>query len=333
MTSIAIILPDKSKDYIANSVLDGFRALEHTGDYFVRISPRFIPIADYADWELEEGAFIEFAKKADLILYIHAKYTSRELVDKIGLWDKTITIDGHEVGKDNRYDFTIQKGLLDGTFKSGGSIQQDLLAKCRRYFRRERPYIDGIIPFPFAIEKRFMKYVPGQKKDIDFTCIFGQDEHPLMRRYATEMLESYCAKNGFTCMTAKTNHILLNRDFRNTKSQAKFHDILARTKVGVSVGGSGFDTLRFWEILANNCVLLTESIDIYDLGSDALKFKRIFEFKNLFEFKYQLEELGKLIKSGRIDDYLGQGEYTAILDKHLSGPRVRELVRISLQPK
>lgn len=331
MTSIAIILPDNNRDYLANTVLDGFRALEHTKEYEVRISPRFIAIADYSDWELGDAAFIEYAQKADLIIYIHAKYTVRDLVDKIGLWDKTVCIDGHEVGKDNRYDFTIQKGLLDRTYRHGGSIQYDLLNKCRHYFRRERPYVDGIIPFPFGIEKRFVRWTPGQKKDIDFTCIFGQDDHPLMRRYATEILERFCKKHGLTCMTAKTNNILLNRDFRNTKSQAKFHDLLARTKVGISIGGAGYDTLRFWEILANNCVLLTESIDIYELGSDKLKFGRIFEFKNLFEFQYRLEELAKLIKDGRINDHLGQDEYAAIMDKHTTSARVRELVARSLE--
>lgn len=326
MTSIAIILPDKNKDYLANLVLDGFRALEKTGEYNVRISPRFVAIADYSDWELDDGAFIEFARTADLILFIHAKYTTTDLVEKIGLWDKTICIDGSELGRNNRYDFTVQNGLLNGTFKGLGSIQYDLLKKCKRYFRREKPYIDGIIPFPFGIERHFIKYAPGQKKDIDFTCIFGQDEFPLMRRHATKMLEDFCSRNGFTCETSKTSS-LLNRDFRNTRSQAKFHDILARTKVGISIGGGGYDTLRFWEILANNCALLTESIDIYDPGDEELKYKRIFEFKNLFDFACRLEEIGKLIKSGRIGDYLGQDEYAAILKRHSSAERVRELVR------
>ena len=83
MTSIAIILPDKNKDYLANTILDGFRTLDGSGEYNVRISPRFVAIADYSDWELDDNAFIEFAKAAELILYIPAKYTTRELVDKI----------------------------------------------------------------------------------------------------------------------------------------------------------------------------------------------------------------------------------------------------------
>jgi len=294
MISIALILPDNNRDYLANTILDGFRALEHTKEYNVRISPRFTAIADYSDWELGDEAFVEFAKTADLIIYIHAKYTTLDLVNKIGLWDKTVCVDGNEVGKDNRYDPAVRQGLVDGTYRGLGVIQRDLLKKCRKYFRREKPYVDGIIPFPFGIEDRFIRYQSGQKKDIDFTCIFGQDEYPILRRQATEALEEFCSENGFTCATARTNS-LFNRDPKSNKSQSRFHDVLARTKVGISIGGGGFDTLRFWEIMANNCVLLTESIDIYDPGSDELKFKRIFEFKDLAEFKIKLEELGKII--------------------------------------
>lgn len=329
MISIAIILPDNNKDYLANLILDGFRCLEHTKEYSVRISPRFIAITDYSDWELDDNAFLEFAKKADLIIFIHAKYTSKNLVEKIGLWDKTICVDGDEVGKNNRYDFSIQNNLLNGTYRGLGAIQYDLLKKCKQYFRREKPYINNIIPFPFGIENRFIKYIPNQEKDIDFTCIFGQDEYPLMRKYATEILENYCSENGFKCVTSKTNSIL-NRNFRDNKSQAKFHGILARTKVGISIGGGGYDTLRFWEILANNCVLLTESVDIYNPDGDNLRFKRIFEFKNLFDYKYMLEEIGKLIKSNRIKDCLSNDEYMMILKKNSSAERVSNLVKTSL---
>lgn len=325
MTSIAIILPDNSRDFLADTVLDGFRTLEAAEGYQVRTSPRFITNMDYSDWELGDEAFLSFAKTADHIIFIHAKYTTLDLVTKIGRFDKTICVDGNEVGKNNRYDFTVQKGLLDGTYEGWGAIRYDLLKKCRKYLRREKPYMEGIIPFPFGIEKQFIRYVPGQKKDIDFTCIFGQDEYPLMRRYVTEMLEDYCSKNGFTCATSKTNS-LLNRDLRNAKSQGKFRDILARTKVGISVGGGGFDTLRFWEILANNCAVMTESIDLYNPGSDELKYGRIFEFKNLYDFKYRLEEIGRLIKSGHIDNHLGQEEYQAILKRHSSAARVRSII-------
>ncbi|MCX6715584.1 MAG: NAD(P)-dependent oxidoreductase [Candidatus Taylorbacteria bacterium] len=328
MKSIAIILPDNSMDYLANTILDGFRAIENSGEYEIRITSRFIAFSDYSDWKLDDAAFIEYAKKSDLIIFIHAKYTTKTLVEKIGMWDKTICVDGNEVGKNNRYDPAIRKGLADGTYQGLGAIQFDLLKKCRCYFRREKPYVNGIIPFPFGIERSFVKYTHGKNKDIDFTCIFGQDEWPPLRRHATELLEKFCAKNGFSCRTSKTTS-LLSRNVRDVKVQDKFREILARSKVGISIGGGGYDTLRFWETLANNCVLLTETIDIYEPGSDALKFKRIFEFKDLSEFERQLEALGSIIKTGHIDDYLGIDEYNAILKKHSSEERVRSLIEAS----
>ena len=325
MKKIAIILPDKSKDYIANTVLEGFRAFEHSKEFEVRISPRFIAIADYSDWELGDEAFFEYARAADLIIYIHAKYTVFDLLNKIALWDKTVVVDGHEVGKNYRYDKEIRKALEDGTYERSGGIEWHLLKKCRKYFRREKPYVQGVIPLPFGIENRFIKYRPGVKKDIDFTCVFGQEEYPPLRREVRLALEEFCAKNNFKCSTTKTRSIF-NWNFHSMASQAKFHRTLARTKIGISVGGSGFDTLRFWEILANNCVMLTEDIDLYEEGSSALKYKRVFEFKNIDEFKVRLLEMGKLIRSGAINEYLEQNEYERILRDHSCAARVRTII-------
>lgn len=325
MKKIAIILPDKSKDYIANTVLEGFRTIEHTKEFEVRISPRFIPIANYSDWELDDEAFFRYARAADLIIYIHAKYTVFDLVNKIDRWDKTVVVDGHEVGKNYRYDREILKAIEEERYERSGGVEWGAFKKCRKYFRREKPYIKGIIPLPFGIENRFIKYKAGMKKDIDFTCIFGQEEFPPLRKEVRLVLEKFCSENGFTCMTKKTR-TLFDWNFHGLNSQRKFHKQLARTKVGISVGGSGFDTLRFWEILANNCVMLTENIDIYEPGSSALRYKRVFEFKDLDEFKVRLEEMGKLIRSGAINQYLEQDEYERILKDHLCAARVRTIV-------
>lgn len=330
MKKIAIILPDRYPDYLANTVLDGFRAIEPSGECEVRISPRFIAVGDYHDWELDDESFEEYARRSDLIIFIHAKYTTKALVEKIGLWDKTVVVDGNEVGKDNRYDPDVRKALEEGTYKHLGRIESDLLKRCRRYFRREKPYVDGIIPFPFGIEERFVRYRPGQEKDIDFACIFGQEEFPTLRRDVREAVEGFCSRNGFKCVTSKTRTIF-NRDYRNSKSQGKFHEILARTKVGISVGGGGFDTLRFWEILANGCALLTETIDIYEPGSDALRFSRVKEFKDLDAFKARLEEMGQKIRSGELAEMLGDDEYRRIIARHSSERRVRDLLEASFQ--
>ena len=58
---------------------------------------------------------------------------------------------------------------------------------------------------------------------------------------------------------------------------------------------------------------------------------KIPEFKNLFDFEYRLKEIGKLIKSGQIQNYLDQDEYKTILKKHSSVERVRSLITDSFR--
>jgi anaerobic ribonucleoside-triphosphate reductase len=108
--------------------------------------------------------------------------------------------------------------------------------------------------------------------------------------------------------------------------------LLARAKVGISVGGGGFDTARFWEILANNCLLLTESIDIYQSDSKELNYKRVYQFKNLYDFKNQLEKVAGLLRNG-YDQLSLMPEYLKILEEHSAKHRVETILEQAREKK
>jgi hypothetical protein len=312
MLKIAVINPEKA-DGLARTIIDGLYQMSLNGEIDFCLSTKFQYNLPVDNKVVPRKDFIGFALNADLIfLIVNAKYGfDKKLAESINRWDKTIYIDGSEAGRNRRYDFTIQKEILDGEHSNNGMVNREMLRKCSLYFKREKPYLKGIDPLPFGIETQYVKkYTEEIKKDIDFVCIFGQDEYPLMRRYTRELVEKYCAENNFTCFTQKT------------KTPEEFYDILSRAKVGVSVGGGGFDTLRFWEILGNNCLLLTERIDIYEPDSMRLDYKRIWQFNNLFDFQYQLEKMGEYLKSEYNQNNLSD-EYKKILAEHSSVARVR----------
>ncbi|MBI4117373.1 MAG: hypothetical protein HY451_01690 [Parcubacteria group bacterium] len=316
MIKVAVILPKNDWDYLANTVLDGLFQMKKEGKVEFQISSGAFSRLPIQSLILSKGEFIRYARdEADLICFLWGKNsTDFELADKINRWNKTIFIDGSEPGKDGRYDFNIQRGILDGSYKGRGAVNFDMLARCALYLRREKPYIKGIIPFPYGIESTYAKhYNPSLSKDIDFVCIFGQEEFPILRKHVRELLEDYCRKEGFICRTEKTS----NED--------EFYQILARSKVGISIGGGGFDTARFWEILGNNCILLTETIDIFQPNSKELDYKRIWQFKNLYDFQYQLQRLGDFLRTKYNQKDLGK-EYKEILSKHSSKARVMEII-------
>ena len=330
---IAIIAPKEKDDYLLNDCLDGFFQLKkERSDLVVRISQGLIhpfPKDAIAAIELPEEEFIDFARSTDIIILTQRKGgTDFALAEKIGVWEKTVFLDGSELGKNRRFDFSIQNEVLHGRYNENGGVNMGMLSRCAAYFRREKPYLPGIVPFPYSIQSGYSKYYdPKKTKDIDFVCIFGQDEFPLMRRYAVQVLEEYCKKNGFTFHTAKTKDFDFSLDRKSGRDE--FYEILSRAKVGISIGGGGFDSVRFWETLANNCLVITERIDIFEPDSKELAYKRMYECNNLYDFAYQLEKVGEYLKNGYNSQDL-EAEYADIMKKHSSKVRAEKLISVSL---
>ncbi len=325
---IAVILPFEARDVLCDTVIDGLLNLyEQDKSLEIRFPSWYIYPTDLniKPFLIDENDFIDFANDADLIILIFGKRgTNIALAEKINHFNKTVFIDGSEIGKNRRYDAELQSQILKGTFQGNGRIVEDMLNKCSKYFRREKPYINGIVPLPFGIERRYINYNDSIKKDIDIVCIFGQTEYPPMRKYATELVQDFSRKNNLICKTEITNGF----GFDNAKNRGReeFYNILARSKVGISIGGGGFDTARFWEILSNNCILLTESIDILYSDDNSLDFERIIEFRNIYDLEYELKKLLPILKDSSYKNMFDTGEYREILNKHGSMARVSRIL-------
>jgi hypothetical protein len=175
--SIAVITPGRS-DHLTRTVIDGLMQLEHAGKVSFKLSRHHPPLAQADTSHVLEGkSFIEYAKSADLIFLCWGKDTTfSDIAEAINCWHNTVFLDGSEPGKNRRYDPELQFKIIQGMYDGQGMIDQKIKARCALYFRREKPYLDSIIPLPFGIESGYVQYTPGQKKDIDIFCVFGQDE-------------------------------------------------------------------------------------------------------------------------------------------------------------
>ena len=328
---IAFIPPIGKSDYLANTIIDGILWLKLEGKDIELALPAYeYPCPyDILPYKISDDRFTGFADAADLIILAGGKNaTNHALAEKIGRWDKTVFIDGSEPGKDRRYDPKVQADLRAMTYVGYGAIDSAMLSKCALYFRREKPYLSGIVPLPFGIESRYIEgFNPKAEKDIDFSCIFGQEDYPALRKQARKYLEKFCRKNGFTCETGKTRGFDFDDDRKLAGRQA-YYDILRRSKVGVSIGGGGFDTARFWEILGNGCLLMTETIDIYGKApesGDELDYSRIWQFRDIAEFEDRLGEVAAFLKNGYDSTEtrdVAEVEYRRIIEAHSSKARV-----------
>src|SRR3989344_4281518 len=339
---IAVVTPSERDDFYVDTVLDGLSELQKEHPELEFHYPDTYPLSDISTYPMPKGfsrdtrmpreKLFSFAKDADLIILGHGKYgIDYDFVEKINGWKKTVFVDGSEIGKNRWRDSTLQLEIIRGTYNGPGAPNKRMQELCRAYFRREKPYTDGIygersrtmIPFPLGIESRFSKYYsPDQEKDIDFACMFGQEEFPLTRKYAGELVEKFCEKNGFTCHTKKTYKLPIKR---GPYSQEKYLKILARAKVGIATGAAGYDSRRFWEILGNNCLIIAERFDLYEPDSDAMNYKRIFQYNNLYDFEYQLGKVGDFLRNSYNQKDLDE-EYKEILKRHSTKARVMTII-------
>ncbi|MBI2482124.1 MAG: hypothetical protein HYV76_00980 [Candidatus Vogelbacteria bacterium] len=303
--NIAVITPQYKNDYLCDTILDGLLNLV-TEDKSLnfKITSGYTTDLEVTKHILNIEQFEIYAATADLIFLCWGKNnTNKALAAKINRFEQTIFIDGSELGGNRRYNELVE-------------IDTDYLTKAVAYFKREKPYLDEVRPLPFGIESHYIKYQPDQIKDIDFICVFGQKDFPSLRREVEWALIDFCQANNFSYWTKPTN------------TPDEFHRLLARAKVGVSVGGGGFDTARFWEILGNNCLLMTEKIDIYESDSKRLDYKRIWQFKDLAEFKAKLKQMGQYLRSSYQKSDL-ELEYNQIIKDHSSKARVLEILNLA----
>ncbi|MBI2108846.1 MAG: hypothetical protein HYT93_01510 [Parcubacteria group bacterium] len=326
---IAVVTPTERDDFYCDTVLDGLFLLKKENPELEFFYPDYYPHpfgeAFTKQFGVSKKQLAEFAKGADLIIFSYGKYgTDTAFIDELNGWGKTVYVDGSEIGKDRWRDLKIQYEIIKGAYEGLGAPNKDMQKKCRLYFRREKPYTNGMIPFPLGIESRFMKYYDSNKeKDIDFSCFFGQELYPLTRRYAPELTQKFCTENGFTCHTKKTYKLPLIH--KGPYSPDKSYEIWARTKVGVSTGAAGYDSRRFWEILGNNCLIIAERFDLFELDSDAMNYKRIFQYNNLYDFEYQLKKAGEFLRNGYNQKDLEE-EYQEILKRHSTKARVLTII-------
>ena len=331
---IAVVTPTERDDFYVDTVLDGLSELQKENPGLEFHYPDYYPLSDNPvyptpkgfskDARMSRGELLSFAKRADLIILGYGKYgVDHAFVEEVGGWHKTVFVDGSEIGKDRWRDLTVQLGIIRGTHEGRGAPDKKMQKLCRAYFRREKPYTDGMIPFPLGIESRYAKhYTSIKEKDIDFVCMFGQEEFPLTRKYAGELVEKFCTKNGFSYHTKKTHKYPIGR---GPLSQDKYLKILARAKVGIATGAAGYDSRRFWEMLGNNCIVIAERFDLYHPDSDAMNYKRIYEYNNLYDFEYQLEKVGEFLRNGYNQKDL-DAEYEEILKRHSTKARVMTII-------
>jgi Glycosyl transferases group 1 len=134
----------------------------------------------------------------------------------------------------------------------------------RLYYRRRRPDLwedpltravavasartRGVVPLPFAIIDDGL--APAAAKDVDVAFLASSTD-PVRAAVADAVGE--LAGDGIVVRSAG------DLDHAATKDWHAYMDVLSRSRIGISVRGLGFDTIRYWEVPYAGALLLAET--------------------------------------------------------------------------
>ncbi len=116
------------------------------------------------------------------------------------------------------------------------------------YFKREMlktaDYGPNTFPIPFAYsDRRVAPDISGDRSDDFFWA--GHREFGLRRLYLEHLEKTY------------------GRSLDERVPQEEYVSKLLRARIGINIFGKGFDTVRYWELPAHGCMLLSERLPIH----------------------------------------------------------------------
>ncbi len=190
-----------------------------------------------------------------------------------------------------------RKVFVDGTDSQDFTVINNIRFKA--VFKRElnRQFHDAInhfvFPLPFAAEKRYFSDQPVTK-DIAVTFLANMHTNPwrhsihqrLQNLHLSDVISGATNERAYSSAQPKTH----------ANETPVYRQLLRRSRISINVAGAGYDTARFWEILAARAMLMTQDLDIviphgFTDGHDCVIFRSLDEFDDKLLFYMNRPEL------------------------------------------
>jgi len=219
------------------------------------------------NYTMREEEVVDYGQQeADIIVLTSNREVKLHLVNKINRPEKMVYLDGLDeynlADYPSKYVCYFKREFMVGTIY-------------------EENKTNNMIPFPFGIENRyFTKFVDGdnlaiheldvsklkfpKEKDIIFSCMFGKtDDMKPWRTWISETIQGMQLKDSITKPTYGSEGIYKKKFYIKTggRYHYNYYETLYNTKVSVDgYGAHGASTSRFWESLANGCLVLSQPV-------------------------------------------------------------------------
>lgn len=135
----------------------------------------------------------------------------------------------------------------------------------KREYLKNKVYEQHVFPLPFSVQTS--KYPLINDGSFKYDVAFWAVESDPIRTKVLEFLQSRfdCAENG----------TVQNQDFHNYARKGLFYfEELKRTKISLNFRGTGWDTLRYWEIMGLKSFMISQRMQI-EIPNDYVDGKEI----------------------------------------------------------
>ncbi len=215
-------------DFMSSIIVEGLVNLNHNVIYGSEVNKRMI----------------DECKNSDLIFIFSGDsyFQFKRILIKEFICKKSIFIDGDD-----------GSNLFD-------EEAPDYFHHCfKREFNSEinGKYPKNVYPISFAAENSYFKYSSCYIKDISVSCIMAEGTNK-GRKEIVDYLNNMEIPDSYIGRVGTSNALTSSNDPRKNN----YYEVLARSKMSISYYGSGNDTARFWEILANRALLLSPRLDM-----------------------------------------------------------------------
>lgn len=191
-------------------------------------------------------------------------------------------------------------------FVDGGDSQDFAVTNNIRYkmvFKRELskrfpdPESQFVFPLPFAAEQR---YFTDQSTPRDLAVTFLANMHTNPWRNSVHQRLKNLRNPSIVSGTTNERAYSASQPKATAVETPLYRQLIRRSHISVSVAGAGYDTARFWEILAAGAMLITQDLDMviphgFTDGLDCVTFRSLDEFDEKLMFYLNRPELVKQI--------------------------------------
>ena len=193
-----------------------------------------------------------------------------------------------------------------------------------RRFRRYHLYRGRVLPLNLAAERAYFEYSKNTpEKDISVSCTLVPKKCCPKREKIINFVKELQLPHSIAGRISSGSF----RTAASDASKRRYFKVLARSRISISFPGYGFDTGRFWEILASRSLLFSPRIQV-QMPHPFVELEHYVPFDSLEELRRRLLYY---LENDEQREKIAMEGYKHLLRYHTSEQRARYLLEMTEQ--